>query len=81
MNHETRIKALEKEIAELKSFIKELKKEKPKWLTIKEIEDNYQVSRRAIYNRIENGTFVHLQDWRKNGNRYLLNQSSIKKIL
>jgi hypothetical protein len=81
MNHETRIKALEKEIAELKSFIKELKKENPRWLTLSQVTEQFGVSRTAVLNRISNGNLIHLKDWRKNGNRYMINSISVKKIM
>lgn len=78
MNHEKRIAQLEKEIAQLKELVKPLSKQK--WLTLSQITEQFGVSRTVILNRIQNGLLVHLKDWKKNGNRYLINSHSIPKI-
>ena len=78
MNHEKRIAQLEKEIAQLKELIKPLTKQK--WLTLYQTTEQFGVSRTVILNRIQNGLLVHLKDWKKNGNRYLINSKSVSKI-
>jgi predicted transcriptional regulator of viral defense system len=81
MNHEARIKKLETQIAELSQLVKSLKKDK-KWLTLQEVSQQLGISPTVIRNRILNGTLKHGYDWKRNGNRYLVNLDSVgKKIL
>ena len=80
MNHESRIKQLEKRIDELEDLIKELVKEKGKWIKLSEA-SQYGVSPAVIRRKIKGGDFAHLKDWRMNGNRYFVNVNSIKKII
>ena len=80
MNHETRITQLERELDEVKQQLKLLLKAEGKWMSLSEAEKKFDVSQWVLRRCIKDGTLVRLKDWKKNGNRYLVNQNSIKKI-
>lgn len=81
MNHEKRIKQLEDEVYVLKQQLKDLLKSEGKWMTVSEAQEKFGVSGRVIKRKIQIGELTHLKDWKRNGNRYLVNGNSIKKIL
>ena len=75
MNHEQRIKDLEKRIAELEKLITP----KNKWTPLKEGAELLGISKTVIYTRIKDGILKHNIDYRLNGNRYLINLKSVEK--
>lgn len=75
MNHEARIKELEKRIETLEQLIPK----KAQWIPLKEAIDTLGISKTVIYNRIRKNILVKGKDYKLNGNRYLLNVSSVEK--
>ena len=79
MNHESRLRALEKEVKELKEIIG-LFKQKNKWVTLTEASKQLDTTPTVIRNRILKGVLVHGKDWKRHGNRYLVNLINVRKI-
>jgi len=77
MNHETRIKNLEKEIAQLKEEINKLIPPPLNWISLSEAYRQFNISPSVIRTRINSGELIHLKDWKKNGRNFLVNQKSI----
>lgn len=80
MNHEARIKQLEKTLEETVAKLEKiLAKETVKWMPTQETCDHLQITKMVLYNRIKSGLLIKGKDFRKNGNRYLFNVSSVAK--
>lgn len=80
MNHETRIKNLEKELAQLKEEIKALMPSAKSWISLSQAFREFDISPSVIRKKIVSGQLVHLKDWKKNGRKFLVNPQSIQKI-
>jgi hypothetical protein len=80
MDHEKRLKILEKEISEIKELVKELSTQ-PKWISVSQASKQFDISPSVIRNRIYSGILIHSKDWKKNGRNFLINSKSIQKIL
>jgi hypothetical protein len=78
MNHETRIKTLEKKVDELSSAMQELLP-KSEWIPLSEAAKRLEVSNYVIWSRIKNGTFKHKIDYIKVGKRYKVNFRKIRE--
>ena len=81
-NHEQRIALLEKENEILKTQIADIKKQiAPKdWITIRQASVRFDLGYKVIKGAIDSGKLIHKRDWKRNGNRYLINAKTIQKI-
>ncbi len=79
MNHETRIKNLEKEIIELKEIVAFLQKKEPKFMPLNEGALKIGTTRKVIYDRIKKGVLEKGKDFKMHGTRYLINVDSVSK--
>lgn len=77
MNHESRIKRLEEQVAMLLAE----RKEKNKWVGIREACQQLDLSYSVIRKAIVQGFLKHRYDWKKNGNRYLVNVDKLREKL
>ena len=74
MNHEQRIKQLERQVEELFQLV-----DNSTWIPLSQVKNFYNLSPSVIRRRIHNGELKHKIDYRMNGNRYLINRKSIEE--
>ena len=81
MNHEQRIKKLEKEVEDLKTFIKGLGLDK-KFVPLSVAADILNVSHCVLRNKIKTDRrLIHGQHFQKNGYHYLINVKEYQKLI
>lgn len=74
MNHEKRIKELERKVDELFQLV-----DNSTWISLSQVKKIYNLSPSVIRRRIHNGDLKHKVDYRMNGNRYLVRRKSIEE--
>jgi hypothetical protein len=79
MNHETRLKTLEKEVQQLKALLLERTSSR-QWLSLSEIKEQYAISPTVLRRQIKEEILVHKKDWIRNGKKYLVNVDALKKV-
>lgn len=82
MNHENRIKKLEKELAKVKRQILQLSGSCDDFLPLSQASTHLGINPWVIRNRIKNDTNVELgKHFRMNGNRYQINVEEWRELI